>query len=303
MIKHVFHKNIDLKKWDNCIKQSVNGSIYGSSWFLNMVCEQWNALILNDYEAVMPLATRKKMGLSYVFQPFLCQQLGVFYTLESSIIEDFIKAIPNHYLYVTTNFNVANGEVRFSIKENINFELILNKSIEDLRSNYSKSHLKNIQKARKYKLIVSNQPDSALEYSTNKRMLSSTFMSDLQFDMELKIITKSLTAGKGEIFSVKGDHSNCCSIFLLKDHNRLILLSSYANKEAKKKSAYFFLLDYIFSLDRFKGYIFDFEGSNIEGIAKRNAGFGATPKTFYTVRLNLWNRLRNILIGFNAVRK
>ncbi|MDA9898349.1 hypothetical protein N9D69_02125, partial [Flavobacteriales bacterium] len=81
-----------------------------------------------------------------------------------------------------------------------------------------------------------------------------------QLELEMKIIQASIAVGKGEIFSVKGENVNCCSIFLMKDKKSLYLLSSYSNVEGRKKSAYFFLLDYIFSLERFRGYVFDFEG-------------------------------------------
>ena len=142
---------------------------------------------------------------------------------------------------------------------------------------------------------ISDLADSALEYINSKRQLASSFMTTAHFDMELKIISESLASGRGEIFSVQGEKGNCCSVFLMKGDKKLFLLSSYSNKEARKKSAYFFVLDYIFSLKRFKGYVFDFEGSNIEGIAKRNAGFGANPTNFYTIRLALWNRILNLL--------
>ena len=79
--------------------------------------------------------------------------------------------------------------------------------------------------------------------------------------------------------------------FLLKNRKRLTLLSSYTDAEGKKASAYFFLLDYIFSLEKFKGYIFDFEGSNISGIAQRNKGFGAELTNYYTVKFNFLERV------------
>ena len=59
------------------------------------------------------------------------------------------------------------------------------------------------------------------------------------------------------------------------------MLSSYSNEYAKLNSAYFYLLDYIFSLERFKGFIFDFEGSNLKGVAQRNKGFGAIPNYYH----------------------
>ena len=52
MIKFVLHKDVDTDKWDECIKKSVNALPYAFSWYLDIVAEYWDALVLNDYEAV-----------------------------------------------------------------------------------------------------------------------------------------------------------------------------------------------------------------------------------------------------------
>ena len=82
-------------------------------------------------------------------------------------------------------------------------------------------------------------PDSAEQFSKNKRLLASSFMNSKQFDLEFKIINTSIELGGGEIFSVKGNQGNCCSVFIINDNKRLYLLSSYTNEEGRNKSAYF----------------------------------------------------------------
>ncbi|MCK4361546.1 MAG: hypothetical protein KAV70_07350, partial [Bacteroidales bacterium] len=78
MIKHLTYQQINKSKWDECIKKSFNGIIYGYSWYLDIVCKHWEALVENDYERVFPLTTGKKFGINYLYQPFFTQQLGVF---------------------------------------------------------------------------------------------------------------------------------------------------------------------------------------------------------------------------------
>jgi hypothetical protein len=77
----IFHKNktIDRKKWDDCIANSHNSLLYAYAWYLDIVAENWDAIVLGDYDAVMPLPyNRKLFGLKQVYQPFFAQQLGVF---------------------------------------------------------------------------------------------------------------------------------------------------------------------------------------------------------------------------------
>ncbi len=298
MIQYIAYNNLDYEKWDKCIIGSVNSFFYAKSWYLDIVCEQWDALVLNDYEAVMPLPKRKKWGITYIYQPFMCQQLGVFHNQESYCVNDFISAIPKEILHFNFNLNTHNSSTICVSRSNVNYLLPLDKNIEELRANYSKSHLKNLRRANKHNLSISNVPDSAKQFSKNKRLLASGFMNLKQFDLEFNIINTSLELGKGEIFSVKGSQGNCCSVFVINDNKRLYLLSSYSNEEGKQKSAYFFLLDYIFSLEKFRGFVFDFEGSNLDGVAQRNKGFGAEPTTYITICQSLWCRCLNF-IGIN----
>ena len=293
MICHITHKNINFEKWDRCVSDSISDIIYAKSWYLNIVCEQWDAIVLNDYEAVMPLPIKNILGLKYITQPFLCQQLGVFHQQENFCIDDFISIIPKFFLRITINLNVNNMVSSSIFKKNVNYTLLLNKNIHELRSNYSNSHLKNLKRANTKKVFISSEPDTPEEFSANKRKLSLNFMSKKQLDLELNIINTSICAGKGEIFSAKVSNDNCCSIFVANENKRLYLLSSYSNEEGRASSAYFFLIDYIFSLEKFRGYIFDFEGSNIKGVAERNKGFGAKASNYVTIHRSLWDRCIN----------
>jgi len=77
-IYYLRNSEIDKDSWNNCIEQAANGLIYGYSSYLDHMADNWDALVLNNYEAVMPLPWRRKAGISYVFQPFLSAQLGIF---------------------------------------------------------------------------------------------------------------------------------------------------------------------------------------------------------------------------------
>ncbi len=90
-ISYLRHENIDKKKWDNCIAHANNSLIYAYSYYLDAMSENWNALVMNDYEAVMPLTWAKKFGFRYLRQPVFTQQLGIFgnISFEKNITELF----------------------------------------------------------------------------------------------------------------------------------------------------------------------------------------------------------------------
>ena len=62
MIKHLLRNQIDSDKWDACITNAPQKLPYGFSWYLDIACENWSALVLNNYAAVMPLPYKKKVG-------------------------------------------------------------------------------------------------------------------------------------------------------------------------------------------------------------------------------------------------
>ena len=78
MIRYLTHNQIDKQRWDDCIEKSPDGIVYAWSWYLDVVHPSWEALVEDDYEAVMPLTGNKKFGVNYLFQPFFTQKFGTF---------------------------------------------------------------------------------------------------------------------------------------------------------------------------------------------------------------------------------
>ncbi len=54
-IKYLHHSEIDYDKWERCVSNSLNVSIYCHTWFLDCISNNWAAIILDDYQAVMPV--------------------------------------------------------------------------------------------------------------------------------------------------------------------------------------------------------------------------------------------------------
>src|SRR3972149_10763281 len=102
MIHYLKHNEIDKQKWDNCIDTCVNNIIYAYSWYLDIVCPDWNALVKNDYEYIMPLTAGKKYGIEYLYPPYFAQQLGVFSKekISQEFVEEFLNSIPSDYKFM-----------------------------------------------------------------------------------------------------------------------------------------------------------------------------------------------------------
>ena len=110
MISFVKRAALDVEKYDSCIENSIQSRIYAFSWYLDIVADHWDVLVLNDYEAVMPLPWKQKFGLKYITQPYFCQQLGIFSVekISKEIQLQFIKKIPLQFLKVALVLNSQN---------------------------------------------------------------------------------------------------------------------------------------------------------------------------------------------------
>ncbi|MBK7029040.1 MAG: hypothetical protein IPH45_07445 [Bacteroidales bacterium] len=107
MIHFLLHDQVNSEKWDDCIQHAINGNLYGYSWFLDLVCPEWCALVEDDYVRVMPLPAWKKFGITYLLQPYFTQQLGLYsqQALSQEVLDKFIRSIPRRFLYMDFNLN------------------------------------------------------------------------------------------------------------------------------------------------------------------------------------------------------
>ncbi|WP_373942482.1 hypothetical protein OEG92_04340 [Polaribacter sejongensis] len=70
MIQYVKRKDLNILKYDACIENSIQSRIYAFSWYLDIVADNWDVLVLGDYKAVMPLPWKQKYFIKYITQPF-----------------------------------------------------------------------------------------------------------------------------------------------------------------------------------------------------------------------------------------
>ena len=113
MIRYINHTGIDKNRWDDCIAGSLNRRVYVYSWYLDIVCPGWDALVEDDYASVFPLTHNRKYGISYLFQPYFAQQLGLFSasTVTQEQLNRFIRAIPAKFRFVDIHLNSMNNFV------------------------------------------------------------------------------------------------------------------------------------------------------------------------------------------------
>ncbi len=293
MIKYLKHNEIDKSKWDECILNSFNGSIYAYSWYLDIIHEDWEALVEDDYQRVMPLTVKTKYGITYFKQPYFAQQLGVFSmnVLNPEIINDFINDIPDHIKIIDANFNSFNSLTgdRFDVFENNNYQLDLISEYPKIASKYSTNTKRNLKKAIKNNLqfMKGIKPELIVDLFRNNRGKHIKNWDDRVYNTILRLAYTSIHKGAGFTCGIYTELNELCAgAFFLKTKTNLIFLFSGANDFAKSTGAMTLLIDTIIRNNAPGIRIFDFEGSNNENLARFYKGFGAKNSKYNRLKIS-----------------
>ncbi len=292
MIQFLTHKEIDKKKWDKAIDQSTNKLVYAYSWYLDIVSPNWNALIQNNYETVMPLTGNKKYGIEYLYPPYFAQQLGVFSIKELSkeLVQEMLESIPEKYKFIETNLNTQNtfNLGGYKIKNNCNIELTLNSDYSLLHKKYSEDTKRNIKKSGKHSLEIKKNvsPEKLIHLFRKNIGKKINNLTDKNYKVLLELITRCIDKKYAEAWGAFSENKLCAGVVWLSKGNRSIFLFSATNEVAKKNGAMFYLIDTFIKENATKNSILDFEGSNLPGLARFYKGFGSSEKVYLQIRKN-----------------
>lgn len=285
MIKYLGHKEIDFIKYDKCIADSENSMIYAYSWYLDIVAENWDALVLADYKMVMPLTQRKKYGITYIFLPAWVQQLGIFSAIEikQEIIKEFLKAIPRKFKSVDILFNYNNPFSNKYLSKRDNFILKINHPYELLFEGYNKLRKRSLKKAQQLNLIIKEVDSSESIIDLFKENKGADLKkNERDYELLNQLILKGTEQLKVEMLCASDKNNNLLGgVVFLKNKNRIIYLFSAVNIKGKESQAITSIIDYIIRKYSGREMILDFEGSMIPGIAKFFRSFGAIEENYY----------------------
>ncbi|HOY38354.1 MAG: hypothetical protein KBB11_09350 [Bacteroidales bacterium] len=291
-INYLKHNAIDFNAWDECISSSVNPRIYATSSYLNIVSPGWDALITDDYRCVMPLTHKKKFGVSYIFHPPLTQQLGIF-SIEFTNTETTkkcIEAIPRKFRLVDMPMNTAMPmDQSLYSEQGITHHLSLQPGYTELHSGYSENTCRNIARAVKNQLHVTQSSDfGVISYMINAgcQPWVGGLGKETIKDVEKKLL-QLLINGIGSLFTVLDSNNEVFAAAVFSQYRGYITyLFGISSDTGKDKRAMFLAFDTIIHTNSGSNIILDFEGSSIEGIARFFRGFGATPVYFPKLKIN-----------------
>ncbi|HEV7330887.1 MAG TPA: GNAT family N-acetyltransferase [Flavisolibacter sp.] len=287
-IRYVQRSGINIEDWDQCIRNAENGLIYGYSFYLDGMTDHWDALVWEDYAFVMPLPWRKKWGVSYLYQPYLTAQLGIFGTgLTLKIVAAFLMAIPKKFQYWDLSLNHQNlfSIPGYALQQRMNYVLDLNHSYENLLKAYRENIRRNIRKSNQYGCRVVTP--LAVEEIIALTKFQPSNVTEADYEAFKKLFRQLAGQDMAKTYGVvsAGGDLLASAVFLF-SHNRAyyILVGNHPN--GRTLGASHALVDAFIRDHAGQNLLLDFEGSDIRNLAFFYSSFGAQEERYAAIRLN-----------------
>ena len=288
-IRYLKRLELNASKWDACIDTSLNGLIYGYTFYLDQMAKNWDALVFGDYEAIMPLAWNRKWGIRYLYQPAFTQQLGIFSgkKLTHSLIGRFIEELKFRFRFGEIFLNHGNSHPVFGNRSN--FIVPLKPGYGELASHYKPDTVRNLRRAVKFRLVYSQDIELATALNAYRSQYAERFphVKHSDFHRFEKLCEIAIKKGELVLRGTFGPERNPLAFAVLfRKNQRLYLIQSTTLAEGRKVEANYYLIDQI--LQEFGGtdFFLDFEGSDIPGIAHFYKNFGGIDEPYFFYRFN-----------------
>lgn len=292
MIRFIPYDQIDKKRWDKAVTESSNPLPFALSWYLDVVTNnQWDAMVMNDYEAICPIVSKKKLGVKYVFTPFFINQLGVFFKgIEDRYSTFFLEQICSQYKYVDTDFNFYNNPKDKAVKvsgkavQYINLEL----DYDQLSKRYSSNVKRNLQKSFEceFKVADVSVKQVVAIFKENAATKIKTLKGQHLLILD-SLLEKIVKTNSGFCVGVYDESKNLLAAGAFTDlFGRIIFIKGGVSELGRKQGAMHFLFDTIIRKYSMKRSMLDFGGSSVPGVARFYKSFGALDYNYPHIKFN-----------------
>lgn len=296
MIKRLKYEEVDWQKYQNCLEQSEQYIFFAEKKYLDLLLHQnWEILVDNDYEAVMPIPLAKKWGFTFVVMPLQTQQLGIFSGKDNlELNESFLAFFQQNYKVFYYAFNAKN-EFKTLLKTRKNYKLFA-EDYESIKKKYSIHRRRNVRITDvlqdKIKFAeAENLNHSESFFTENVIGFTNSSLKKRAFENMKNFLSQNLL----KVYELYFDGKLASQAYLIESENEDFLVNFINDKKFSKYNLSSIILDQIFRKNIEKKD-FNFHGSNISEIAEFYRRFGATEENYAFVENSKIQLLKSYFI-------
>ncbi len=296
MIRYLKHDDIDPQRWDACLDASPYAMLFARSWFLDLVAPGWDGIVQGNYEAVFPVARKRKWGIAYAYQPFFTRYFGVYGKKTGLAADPFVETMPGDVMYMQFALHESNILAKKNLAETRErrFQLLdLSGNQEELRKGYAENTRRNINRAKRrgFEIREGVEPEqiAGIFRSTRGRELKEYKPAD--YSRLVALMEACQARGEGVSLGVYGEKDRPeAAAFIMGSAPRFIFLKSGVSDVGRSGGAMHALIDKFIRTHAGSDASLDFGGSSIPGVSRFYRGFGAADVVYLQITVNRLKR-------------
>lgn len=276
---------INTSRWNDMISRYAAGLPYAFTYYLDLITEgKWMAVVSGDYDWVMPLPYNRKLGgLRQFYQPFFCQQLGIYGSIMPDINQqnELFTLLKKKAIRTHIALNELNNQIEHvPLKEKINLVLPLDEEYDHISKQYSEYQKRKIKKNKDY-INIEVSHDFQLFCNLYHKYTLTKINSPIKkawLNRYFSGIEKTKLANI--IFATNEKNSIIAGLMYLQTPERIVALLPFSDTIYKEFSGQALIIDHLIRSNSEKSMVLDFEGSSIPGVARFYQSFGAISRNY-----------------------
>lgn len=269
-MKLIERADLNVKKWNALAGSDVEASFFSYAWYLDAVAENWCVCVDDAYSKGIALPYSKRMGVEILYVPIFSRQMHAFGKLTDADLAVIQK-----------RFKVREIAMSQPVFENVS-ERIHQQIVDFENRKVSSQAKRSLKKAKNSKVELTRNQRFESVFTAIKNALEGKFSGvDSQRLSRLEQLFKNAeNAGFLKVFEVS-DGEEKGGIVCLIDDKQVLYLKGACPENLKRNGGMYLALNAAIELAQKRQSVFDFGGSNVEGVKRFNSNLGGTDKTYY----------------------
>jgi Acetyltransferase (GNAT) domain len=279
-------KDIDTLRWHTCLLTASAPTIYCRWEVLDRLAPGWSAVVLGNYEQVMPVTTKSKYGVRYWYMPAFMAHTGVVGGgRPEDYLDKMLQAVPRNIRYwdIDLKEEQAPAEVGGHLLERTNMFLPLKAAAE---KGFHRLATRMLNKASEAGCLIKSATSVVAAIDFYRRQYAHLNLSNNDYDCLRQVFEWAGDHGMMRVYhAVVND--NLVGVYgLLCDDHWVYSVFGGTSRQGKEIGAFYLLTSTALKEFENSNTVFRFEGSDKKGIADFNAQFGASRIAYQHLRVN-----------------
>lgn len=294
----VYRQEINKDNWELLLRKTPNASLYVELYYLDALAENWCAYTNAEFSYAIPFSYKKMLGVKNIYPPFFQSFIHAIGAVDQIDWEDFQKTIKKEFKRGTLFIRDEISD--FPVSEKRRFQIV--SPAELTLKDQAKRKLKLAEKADY--VLKRNCPTNELTKIITQELGKKLSLYHSRAMQRFKRLLQEAEK-RNQLISFglyKGDQL-LGGVFALKNDTHFFFLKGACRPEVNKNGGMYQLMYKLIQEAHHYNMVFDFGGSNVDGVRFFNTRFGAKDRYYFKHDWNFSPVWYKIVLQLNKTYK